>query len=298
MVSRKRVAPSHHRQFWCRWPIGLLCALTLLLAACGAGDSTSDSANLQITLLPITTGSDTASVQLRDSTEKPITDASVTLEANMNHAGMVPVLSDAVTDSADGASDGVYTAPLSFSMLGDWIITVTVTRPDGTEATKDFHLTVTDGSIQIHDTASAETGQPDSQAAGLITVQDAVMRAVPLAGGNGAIYFTLTNNTAQADRLVSVESAVADTAEMHESVDENNVVRMEPRPDGFALPAGETVALTPGGKHIMLMKLAQPLGEGESMTVTLHFDHAEPQIVTVPVVALGASLEQEHQHGK
>lgn len=47
-------------------------------------------------------------------------------------------------------------------------------------------------------------------------------------------------------------------------------------PDGFDIPAGGSVALAPGGKHVMLMNVKQPLIEGESIAITLRFEHADP----------------------
>ena len=104
------------------------------------------------------------------------------------------------------------------------------------------------------------------------------------------------NGTAQADRLVAVESDVAAATAMHESIDENNVIRMEPRPDGFEIPAGGSVELAPGGKHVMLTNVKQALMEGESIAITLRFDHAAPMSVTVPILGLGSTMEGEHQH--
>jgi len=273
--------------------------LLLLLTACGSPAAPTDNADIQITLLPVPAGEESNSlrVQLRDAAQNPITDATVTLEGNMNHAGMAPVFAEPVTDADDGAVDGIYQAPFQFSMLGDWIITVTAEQADGSQGTKDIHVTVTDTGVQITDEASTDMGQVGEQTVAPIQVQDLRVRAVPMAGGNGAIYFTLLNNKAEADRLVAVESDVA-MAEMHESIQENNIIRMEPRPDGFEIPAGGRVELAPGGKHVMLVNLEQPLTEGETIAVTLRFAHAAPLSVTVPVMALDGSMANEHQHGK
>jgi len=48
------------------------------------------------------------------------------------------------------------------------------------------------------------------------------------------------------------------------------------------LPAGETVNLEPGGYHVMLIDLAEPLAEGDTFNVTLDF--AEADDLTVEVV--------------
>lgn len=279
----------------CLWQVILPTLLLLpMLIACGSGEEASSSPAVQITLLPSQNANE-LQVQLRNPAQAPITDATVVLEGNMNHAGMVPVLTDPVHDEADGATDGIYRLPFQFSMLGDWIVTVTATLADGSEATKDVEVTVTDGGVQIHDaSADAATG---GQTAGQMMVHDVMAPASPLAGGNGAVYFMVMNNTAQADRLVAVESDVAAAAELHESVEENNVIRMEPRPDGFDLPAGGSVTLAPGGKHVMLVNLKAPLVEGESFTLTLRFQHAPAISVTVPIVAPGSAPGGEHQHG-
>lgn len=44
--------------------------------------------------------------------------------------------------------------------------------------------------------------------------------------------------------------------------------------DGLELPAGEEVSLEPGGYHIMLLELGQPITEGDTIPVTLEFENA------------------------
>ena len=60
---------------------------------------------------------------------------------------MAPVLTGAVADSADGVADGRYRVPFSFTMLGDWIITVTADLPDGSSVQQDFGLTAADSGV-------------------------------------------------------------------------------------------------------------------------------------------------------
>lgn len=128
------------------------CFATLLLSACIAQPAAeSGQGAMQVTLLPADAGAagDPLTVQLADSSGQPITDATVSLEGNMNHAGMAPVLTDGVNDEADGASDGAYQVPFQFTMMGDWIVTVRVERADGSQTTRDIELTVTDDSVQV-----------------------------------------------------------------------------------------------------------------------------------------------------
>ena len=53
--------------------------------------------------------------------------------------------------------------------------------------------------------------------------------------------------------------------------------------DSIPLPAGETVSLEPGGYHIMLLELAEPLEDGTTFELTLMFEEAGEQTVTVTV---------------
>jgi periplasmic copper chaperone A len=280
----------------CRIMLPMLLAL-LLLAACDSTEETPASAAVQITLRAGQAGNE-LQVHLRDAAQSPITDATVTLEGNMNHAGMAPVLTDPVQDSADGAADGIYHVPFQFAMLGDWIVTVTAVLANGAEATKAINVTATDAGIQIEGDSSSGANQSNTQAAdGQMMLHNIMAPATPLAGGNGAIYLMVMNNTGQTDRLVAIESGVAAAAEMHESVEENNIIRMEPGPAGFEIPANGSVTLAPGGKHVMLVNLKQPLVEGESFTATLRFEYAPPISITVPIVAPGTVPAGDHQHG-
>jgi protein SCO1/2 len=96
--------------------------------------------------------------------------------------------------------------------------------------------------------------------------------------GVGAIYFSLRNDSHEADRLLAVTSRLAGRIELHETVPEGTLLRMVARPDGFALPGRSRVDLEPGGKHLMV----QGLGERGPLEIELHFAHAAPLTVLVP----------------
>jgi copper(I)-binding protein len=61
------------------------------------------------------------------------------------------------------------------------------------------------------------------------------------------------------------------------------VMRMRQIEGGLAAPAGATVTLSPGGMHLMFYGVTQPFAEGESIPVTLTFEHAGDIGVTLPV---------------
>jgi copper(I)-binding protein len=87
-------------------------------------------------------------------------------------------------------------------------------------------------------------------------------------------YLTLT--ASRDDRLIAVSSPVAGEGQIHEMKVTDGMMSMAELEDGLVLPAGEAVALQPGGNHIMLLALKQPLAEGEQVSLTLTFEHAPP----------------------
>jgi copper(I)-binding protein len=99
-----------------------------------------------------------------------------------------------------------------------------------------------------------------------VEVADAWVRAtVPGQTTTGAFMELVAASDA---RLVGVSSPVAKVAEIHEMKMDRGVMTMRALAR-LDLPAGKPVALTPGGYHMMLMGLAKPLKEGETVPITL-----------------------------
>ena len=98
--------------------------------------------------------------------------------------------------------------------------------------------------------------------------------------------------------LVGVTTPVAGIVEIHEMKMDGAVMRMSAVPR-LELPAGKVVDLKPGGFHVMLMDLKQPLKEGDSVPFTLAFQDKGGARYTVdvkaPVRALGAP-DPAHKH--
>ena len=109
--------------------------------------------------------------------------------------------------------------------------------------------------------------------------------AAPTPGGVdvSAGYVTITNGTANEDRLLSVSSPRAERAEVHEMSMDGGVMRMRAVEGGLAIAAGETVVLGPGGLHLMFYGVTQPFTEGESVPVTLRFETAGDRTLEMPV---------------
>ena len=126
---------------------------------------------------------------------------------------------------------------------------------------------------------------PQAKAAD-IDVVTPFMRAAPVAGGNGAAFLVLNNHGAD-DRLIGTESDVAKTVELHTHIKDGDVYRMR-KVDGIAVPMNATVALKPGGDHIMFIGLYAPLKEGAKVPLTLIFEKAGKIMIEVPVQSPGA----------
>jgi len=102
------------------------------------------------------------------------------------------------------------------------------------------------------------------------------------AGDTSAVYLRLMNRGETADRLLAVETEAADAAEIHTMRMDGDIMRMRPV-DGLDIPGGETAVLQPGGMHIMLMGLTEPLHEGDNLVLTLVFESGVRVVVTAPV---------------
>ena len=147
-----------------------------------------------------------------------------------------------------------------------------------------------------------------------ITIEGQWARTSPAMASMGAAYMSIS--ASEGDQLVgvSVPASVAARAEIHEMVPAdaamNDSMDMSATDDGMDhsmddsmdddetamdmgamvmqqimaldLPAGQTVNLEPGGYHVMLIDLAEPLVEGDTFNLTLDF--AEADDLTVEVV--------------
>ncbi len=89
----------------------------------------------------------------------------------------------------------------------------------------------------------------------------------------GGGFLTITNTGATADMLVGV-TADFPRVEIHTTEMNGDVARMM-RVEAIEIPAGETVALQPGGFHVMFMGLGgDPFEVGEEIPATLMFENA------------------------
>ncbi len=144
-----------------------------------------------------------------------------------------------------------------------------------------------------------------------VAVEEPWARTSSVVATNGAVYMVLRASGDTALVGVTVDDGVAARAEIHESVpmsemgdggagqettpqslvgrrshdgDDHSGEAFSMQPvDSLELPAGEDVVLAPGGTHIMLFDLVDPLESGEEFDLTLDFDAGDDATVTVEV---------------
>ena len=120
-----------------------------------------------------------------------------------------------------------------------------------------------------------------------VTVSDAWIRGT-VAGQKVTGAFMQLSSTADA-ALVDVASPSAKFVEIHEMKKDGDVMRMKAI-DRLPLPAGKSVALTPGGYHMMLFDLKAPLKAGDIVPLTLTFEDSAGKKSTLEVKAAVRAL--------
>ena len=128
--------------------------------------------------------------------------------------------------------------------------------------------------------ALAQLSPAPAQAAdynvGTIHITQPWARATPKGASSGAAYLTIANNGKALDRVSCVSSDLSAHCQMHTMTMENGVMKMRPVEGGLEIKPGETVTLKPGGLHVMLVDLKQPLVPGKMAEATLQLRRPEP----------------------
>jgi copper(I)-binding protein len=124
-----------------------------------------------------------------------------------------------------------------------------------------------------------------------VTVAEPWVRATVAAQKATGAFMTLTS--AQPAKLVGVSSPAAGAVEVHEMKMENDMMKMR-QMQALELPAGQTVKLAPGGYHLMLLDLKQPLKDGDKVPLTLEIEDAKKVRSKITVEAPVKPLTATH----
>lgn len=126
------------------------------------------------------------------------------------------------------------------------------------------------------------------------TVKDAWVRGTVAPQKATGAFMQITS--AQGGKLVSAQSPLAGVTEVHEMAMEGDVMKMRAVP-ALELPANKAVELKPGGYHVMLMDLKQPLKAGENVPLTLTIETKDGKRETLELkVPVKAAAAVEHKH--
>ncbi len=123
---------------------------------------------------------------------------------------------------------------------------------------------------------------------GDVVIKDAWSRASIGTSRPGVAYMTLRNEGTEPVVVTGLRTDLAMIPMIHATTtDAQGVTRMA-HIEEVAIAAGESVALAPGGLHVMLMDLQRPMVEGESYTLSLVFADGAEASVEVPILGFAA----------
>ncbi len=125
-----------------------------------------------------------------------------------------------------------------------------------------------------------------------IEIEGAWIRALPPTVKNSVAYMTINNNSKNEDRLLSVHSPLAASAEVHEYFTENGMEMMRPINEPV-IPAQGSLFIKPLGLHIMLLDIEKVPKEGSKVALTLRFQHAG-EVSVYADVKDGAVMTHHH----
>ncbi len=134
----------------------------------------------------------------------------------------------------------------------------------------------------------AAPAQAQEVKAGDLSITQAWSRATPGGAKIGVGYLTIENKGSTPDRLTRASAEIAGKVEVHEMAMHNGVMTMRPLDDGLDIDPGKTVKLAPGGSHLMLVDLKNPLKQGDKVPLTLEFERAGKVELSLDVQAIGA----------
>jgi copper(I)-binding protein len=126
---------------------------------------------------------------------------------------------------------------------------------------------------------------------GNLSIDHVWARSTAASSQTGAVYLSISNQGKDSDRLLSVSSNRAGQTQIHRSSVVNGVMQMRALEDGVAIAPGQSVKFMPGGLHVMLIGLKQPLKSGEHFALQLHFEKAGDQQLEVDVQKAPAPME-------
>ncbi len=147
---------------------------------------------------------------------------------------------------------------------------------DDTNMVNDDSGSSTSDSVAVASPPGEPLAEDEAPSSGTIEFENPWIRMVPSVSPNSAAYLNISNGTEEIVTLTNISSQVADRIEVHNvEVDAQGTMSMF-KIDSLDIEPDSTTSLAPGGAHIMIYGLKEPLNEGEMVTMLLSFDNQPP----------------------
>ncbi|HHJ35010.1 MAG TPA: copper chaperone PCu(A)C [Gammaproteobacteria bacterium] len=101
-----------------------------------------------------------------------------------------------------------------------------------------------------------------------LSLKDAWIAEAPPVSKVMVAYMTIINDAAEDITIVRAESELYSSIEFHETKREDGIARML-RHDKLTIPAGSSITLKRGGKHLMLFNPGKRLKAGDTVDIKL-----------------------------
>jgi len=124
-----------------------------------------------------------------------------------------------------------------------------------------------------------------------LSIDHAFARATPPGAKSGGAFFVVENAGKTPDKLIRAASPVAGAVELHQMAMDGGIMTMRAM-TAMDVPAAGKLELSPGGYHVMLLDLKQPLKVGDKVPLTLTFEKAGSVDITVVVEPMGAMMHK------
>jgi copper(I)-binding protein len=114
-----------------------------------------------------------------------------------------------------------------------------------------------------------------------LVLRDGWARATD-SGATGGAYLVLENRDTTPVSITGVSTAAAEAAELHETMVHDGVAHMMPH-TAVAIAPGATLAMAPGGMHLMLVGMRRAVAAGDTVDVVLRFTQGAGAADSLPV---------------
>lgn len=130
-----------------------------------------------------------------------------------------------------------------------------------------------------------------------VKVENAYVRATPPGLPNSAAFMSVKNDGSKELSIVKATSTVAKKVELHTHDMKDGVMKMYQVPE-IKIPAKSETVLKPGGFHIMLIGLHNPLKVGENVNLTLTLSNGNTIDVSAPVKTVMGGMKHNNMKSK